>query len=83
MPESKGRDKKSANYTPPKKAARPKPNPEWWVPVMVTLMLLGLAWIVVFYITQGAFPVAAFGYFNLIAGFALLIGGFAMAMQWR
>lgn len=83
MPESKGRDKKSANYTPPKKATAPKPNPEWWVPVMVTLMLLGLAWIVVFYITQGAFPVASFGYFNLIAGFALLIGGFAMAMKWR
>lgn len=59
------------------------PNPEWWVPVLVTLLVLGLAWIVIFYITQGAWPVAAFGYWNLVAGFALLIAGFGMAMRWR
>ena len=45
--------------------------------------LLGLLWIVVFYITAGAFPVAAFGYWNLVAGFGLLIAGFAMTMRWR
>ncbi|GAA1881759.1 hypothetical protein GCM10009814_09940 [Lapillicoccus jejuensis] len=59
------------------------PNPEWWVPVFVTLLVLGLAWIVVFYISQGAWPVAAFGYGNLLAGFVLLIAGFAMSMRWR
>lgn len=82
MPESKGRSKPKSTFV-----ARPKPkdlpNPEWWVPVFVTLLLLGLAWIVTFYISQGAWPVAKFGYFNLVAGFALLIGGFGMAMRWR
>lgn len=58
-------------------------NPEWWVPVMVTLLVLGLIWIVVFYITQGQWPVAKFAYWNLVAGFALLLGGFSMAMRWR
>lgn len=59
------------------------PNPSWWAPVFVTLMLLGLLWIVIFYISSGAFPVAAFGYWNLVAGFSLLIAGFAMTMRWR
>jgi hypothetical protein len=82
VPESRGRQKSS--YTaPPRASSAPAPNPTWWVPVLVTLLLLGLLWIVVFYVTQGAFPIASFGYGNLAAGFALLLGGFAMAMRWR
>jgi len=82
VPESRGRQK--SNYTaPPRASSAPAPNPTWWVPVLVTLLLLGLLWIVVFYVTQGAFPIARFGYGNLAAGFALLLGGFAMAMRWR
>jgi len=53
------------------------------VPVFVTLLLLGLAWIVTFYVSQGAWPIAKFGYGNLVAGFVLLLGGFGMAMRWR
>ncbi|MEO8828551.1 cell division protein CrgA [Lapillicoccus sp.] len=82
MPESKGRDKR-ASYTPPAKSKAQAPNPEWWVPVFVTLLLLGLAWIVVFYITQGAWPIGKFNYGNLVIGFALLLAGFGMAMRWR
>jgi hypothetical protein len=83
VPESKGRDSRSRHYTPPSRAKAPAPNPEWWAPVFVTLLLLGLAWIVVFYVTQGAWPIQAFGYANLVAGFGLLIAGFGMAMRWR
>ena len=60
-----------------------KPNPTWWAPVFVTLLVLGLLWIVVFYVTQGRFPVQSFGYWNLVSGFALLISGFAMTMRWK
>jgi hypothetical protein len=60
-----------------------RPNPSWWAPVFVTLLLVGLLWIVVFYISQGQWPVAAFRYWNLVVGFALLIGGFAMTMKWK
>lgn len=83
MPESKGRDRRSGHYTPPQRAKAAPPNPEWWAPVFVTLLLLGLAWIVVFYVTQGAWPIRAFNYGNLVAGFALLLVGFGMAMRWR
>jgi len=56
VPESKGRDSRSGHYTPQQRAKKQAPNPEWYVPVFVTLLLLGLAWIVVFYVSQGAWP---------------------------
>lgn len=83
MPESKGRAKPKSSYVAPQKSKAEAPNPEWWVPVFITLLLLGLAWIVTFYVSEGAWPVAKFGYFNLVAGFALLIAGFGMTMRWR
>ena len=84
MPESSGRAKpKPKSADAPRSAKAQAPNPEWWVPVLVTLLLLGLAWIVTFYISQGTWPIRSFGYWNLVAGFGLLIGGFGMAMRWR
>lgn len=51
VPESKGRDKPT--YTPPRSANRPtqQPNPRWYAPVMVTLMVLGLLWVATYYIS--------------------------------
>ncbi|MEI2766646.1 MAG: cell division protein CrgA [Dermatophilaceae bacterium] len=83
MPESKGRPRRK-----PAPSSRPVTkgdavNPTWWAPVFVTLLVLGLVWIVVFYVTSGAWPIEAFGYWNLVAGFGLLLTGFAMTMRWR
>lgn len=83
MPESKGRAQKKPAAPPRNQATGDAVNPTWWAPVFVTLLVVGLVWIVVFYVTQGAWPVAAFGYWNLVAGFALLLTGFAMTMRWR
>ncbi len=58
-------------------------NPEWWVPTFVTLLLVGLVWVVTFYVTAGQYPVRAFDYWNLAIGFGLLIAGFGMTMRWR
>lgn len=83
MPES-SRRKKPASPAPATTApAAPKPNPRWWVPVMVGLMVLGLVWIVVFYITQQAYPIPGIGLWNLGAGFALAMAGFLMTTRWR
>jgi hypothetical protein len=82
VPESKGRAK--ASYTPPqRKAKAPVGNPSWFVPVMVGLFILGLLWIVTFYVTQGAYPIPALHVWNLAVGFALLMAGFAMTTRWR
>ena len=50
---------------------------------MLSCFIIGLIWIVVFYVTQGAWPIKSFGYWNLIVGFGLLLTGFAMTMKWK
>ena len=84
MPES-SRRKKATSPAPATKAtpAEPKPNPRWWAPVMVTLMVIGLIWIVVFYITQQAYPIPGIGLWNLGIGFAIAMAGFLMTTRWR
>jgi len=47
VPESKGRDHKASTYTPPRTSKAVEPNPTWWAPVFITLLVLGLLWIVV------------------------------------
>jgi hypothetical protein len=82
VPESRSR--KKATYTPPAaKSAGPKINPVWFVPVMVGLMVLGLAWIVVTYLSQSQYPIPAIGQWNLAIGFVLIIAGFGMTTRWR
>lgn len=58
-------------------------NPRWFVPVMVGLMLIGLIWVVTYYLTAGLYPVQAWGNWNLAAGFAFIIAGFLMTTRWR
>ncbi len=86
MPESRGRFRK-ARADRPAPGAQPArnmtPNPGWYVPVMVGLMILGLLWIVVFYLTQGHWPIAALSNWNLAIGFGLVIAGFLMTTNWR
>ena len=58
-------------------------NPVWFVPVMLTLMVVGLVWVVTFYITTSNYPIEAIGRWNLAAGFGLMMAGFAMTTRWR
>lgn len=85
MPESKGRPKKS--YTPPRSAQSADklgPNPPWFVPVMVGLMIIGLLWVVTFYISGAhMYPIPSLGRWNLAVGFAFAMAGFGMTTRWR
>ncbi len=82
MPESRAR--KKASYTPPPAKSTPKkPSPSWYAPVMVTLLVLGLVYIVVFYITESQYPVEALGTWNVVIGFGVIMAGFLMATRWR
>ena len=88
MPESKGRKKDV--YTPPptqkgeRKVAR-LGSPSWLAPTMVTLFVLGLAYIVVFYIAGSSIPVMQdlSALVNVGIGFALIMGGFFLATKWK
>jgi hypothetical protein len=83
VPESKGRAKPA--YTPPpqRRSKANLTNPPWFVPVMLGLMLLGLLWVVTFYVTSAGYPIPNIGYYNLAIGFGLMISGFMMTMRWR
>jgi len=58
-------------------------NPPWFVPVMLGLMLLGLFWVVTFYVTASEYPIPGINYWNLAIGFGLMITGFLMTTRWR
>lgn len=64
-------------------AKAPAPNPPWFVPLMLGLMIVGLVWVVVFYLSAGQFPVRALSNWNLLIGFAFIISGFLMTTRWR
>ncbi|HET7328822.1 MAG TPA: cell division protein CrgA [Nocardioidaceae bacterium] len=85
MPESRSRKKKkSAAQGGAPEAVRPKGSGRWVVPTMCTLLLLGLAWIVVFYLTQGDLPgMRQLGDWNLLVGMGLIMLGLLTAMKWE
>ena len=88
MPESKGR--KKAVYTPPpttkgeRKVARIG-SPSWLAPTMVTLFVVGLTYIVVFYIAGNDIPIMRdlSALVNVAIGFAFIAGGFILATRWK
>lgn len=82
MPESRAR--KKADYTPPpSKSTGPKVSPPWYAPVMVALLIIGLAYIVTFYVSGSSYPVPKLGRANILVGFAIIMAGFGMATRWR
>jgi len=53
-------------------------------PLMVTLFVLGLLWIVVFYIAGQDIPLMSdLGNLNLAVGFGFIAAGFVVSTQWR
>jgi len=82
----KSRIRKKADFTPPpsKNATAIKLGSRGWVaPLMLAFFVVGLAWIVLFYVTQGSLPVDAFGNWNIVVGFGFIAGGFVVSTQWK
>lgn len=60
------------------------PNPVWFKPVMVGLMVLGLIWVLVYYISGGLYPLPQpVGTWNLGIGLGIAMLGFLMTTRWR
>jgi threonine/homoserine/homoserine lactone efflux protein len=88
MPKSKSRKSNEPDYTPPPakvSEAYKIGNPVWLVPTMVTMFILGLLWIVVFYLVGSQMPVMSDlgNLTNIIIGFTFIGVGFALATRWR
>ncbi|HEY7858677.1 MAG TPA: cell division protein CrgA [Candidatus Nanopelagicales bacterium] len=83
MPESRIRRKKA--YTaPPTRDPMKIGSPAWLAPTMIALFVVGLLWIVVFYIAGDQIPIMDnIGWLNIIIGFGLIGVGFALSTRWR
>ena len=82
MPESRIR-RKAAYTAPTGKSGPTKPNGRFFVPTMVGLLVVGLIWIVTYYVTQREYPIPGIEDWNLVVGFAILLLGFGMTTRWR
>jgi hypothetical protein len=93
VPKSKVRKKvavqTSRSATAAVAAAAPRthvagPSGPVYIGIMLGLMLLGLAWLVVYYLWgQDIGFMATVGNWNFGIGFALMIAGLLMTMRWR
>jgi hypothetical protein len=59
------------------------PNPVWFKPLMIGFMLLGLVWVIVFYLTNQQYPIPGITGWNLVIGFGIAFIGFLMTTRWR
>jgi hypothetical protein len=51
---------------------------------MLVCLLLGLAWIALFYVTNGGPSwLSPIGGWNLVCGFVLIVAGVILATRWR
>ena len=58
-------------------------NPIWFKPIMFGLMLIGLVWILTYYISGTGLPVPSLGPWNIAVGFGIMFAGFLMTTRWR
>jgi hypothetical protein len=81
----KSRVRKKPVYTaPPTKGPKRKVSPPWLAPTMIVSLLVGLAWIALYYVTQSDMPgLRSLGGWNLVCGFVLIIVGVVLATKWH
>jgi hypothetical protein len=58
-------------------------SPSWLAPVMVANFLIGLIWIVIFYISSTSYPIPGIGAWNMLVGFGFVGIGFSLATRWH
>jgi hypothetical protein len=57
-------------------------SPAWLAPVMVANFLIGLFWIVIYYVNTNL-PIGGLGNWNMAIGFTFIAVGFSLATKWR
>ena len=63
-------------------------NPVWFKPVMFGFMIIGLFWIITYYVTSAQFPLGAatplnLSNWNILIGFGIAMVGFMMSTRWK
>ncbi len=83
---------KAEKVAKPVKPAKPKApkarkgdeaNPVWFKPVMFGFMLLGLIWIITYYVSSAQLPIQSIENWNILVGFGIAMVGFLMSTRWK
>lgn len=86
MPKSRMR-RRFVFTPPPERAATRIESPRWVAVLFVSLMVIGLLWLVTFYVVNAADAAVPLfddlGNWNLGVGFAFIGAGFLIATRWR
>lgn len=84
MPESSSRNKKKSPEKVQRTPKKPRTTSRVWVaPAMLACWLLGLIWLVVFYVAGQDIPVMRdLNNWNLLIGMGLIAVGFVVSTQW-
>lgn len=87
MPKSKVRKKNSFTPSPVSRTpvkVKAGPSSVWFVVLFVGLMLIGLAWLLVFQLASTELSwMADLGPWNYAIAFAFMIAGLLLTMRWR
>ena len=83
MPCSRIRRRSAFTPPPDKSRAVKLESPRWFAPLMISFMVVGLIWVVVYYLTQTEYPIESIGLWNMGIGFGLIIVGFGFATRWK
>jgi uncharacterized membrane protein len=83
VPKSRLRRRKVFTPPPENRTAVRVGSPPWLVPLMVGCFVVGLLWVVTYYVTQTEYPIGAIGLWNMGIGFGLIVVGFALSTKWK
>ena len=83
MPKSRSR-KKSEYTAPPAKKAGSGVSGRWVAPTMIALLLVGLAWVVLYYVASSSIGfIDDLGAWNVAIGFGFMFAGLMVATRWK
>jgi len=49
----------------------------------LALIVIGIGWLVTYYLSGALYPIGAWGYWNLAVGFAALVASLIVLSRWR
>jgi hypothetical protein len=80
--------KPKAEKVPKERGSEDALNPVWFKPVMFGFMIIGLFWIITYYVTSAQFPLGAatpvnLENWNILIGFGIAMIGFMMSTRWK
>lgn len=83
MPKSRGRKKSVYTEQATRASSAKQYSPVWLAPLMLGCFAAGIVWLLVYFLSQGGYPLGGIGAWNELIGFGFILVGFGLATQWR